>query len=367
MTSSPSACLNNSTLNGLVSCLDNFTIGPDTFNSSTYQAAQPTTVQVLEWTSLVTSMLSMTKRDSGDCKVTLPHSLQGIYSVSEFYDEDDGTKFCVLFEKTVSTVSDATVYAKGWGTMIVPASRRAVSRSLHLSAPHPLFDLNTPQQAAALFQRTGATSFLVSGRIRTAFLEATNCIIPSDPDTTYYRTDPAHDDHEPFNIANRAIRAWQDLNNGGCPSETCAYIQIHGKGASSCPLDTMFISSGLGNSALSSEWYQNEPNLPSRRLKGVLETVFPTWNATLPSDDTSCDLTATTNVFGRLINSIPEVDVCTVAATALLATGQFIHIEQAAISRQAAAYDAWGLALRQTFGTSCARGMHPDTDTGLCI
>jgi hypothetical protein len=76
--------------------------------------------------------------------------------------------------------------------MVVPAMRRAVSRFIHISAPHPTADINTTQQAAALFKATGAKSLLIPGRIRMAFLDATDCV-ESPAGTVYYKTDPAHD------------------------------------------------------------------------------------------------------------------------------------------------------------------------------
>ncbi|KAJ7271868.1 hypothetical protein C8J57DRAFT_1025598, partial [Mycena rebaudengoi] len=57
-------------------------------------------------------------------------------------------------------------------------------------------------------------------------------------------------------------------------------------------------------------------------LKRELMSAFPMWHISLPSDS-SCSLTATENVFGRLINGIAEVDVCAGGSNARLATGQF--------------------------------------------
>ena len=78
--------------------------------------------------------------------------------------------------------------------MVVPATRRSVSRLIHVSAPHPFADMYTTGQAAALFKSVGAKSLLIPGRMRTAFMEATDCV-PSPGNTAgvYYRTDPAHD------------------------------------------------------------------------------------------------------------------------------------------------------------------------------
>ncbi|KIK55961.1 hypothetical protein GYMLUDRAFT_47427 [Collybiopsis luxurians FD-317 M1] len=363
-TISPKDCLNNDTLVDLIDCLNNFTVGPDFYDTSSYAAAQPTSEQLNAWTSVVTSMLDS---DTTDCSsILLPDSLSSLYAVTSFLDVTTNKRFCVLAEATSFTFGNQSYYTKGWGVMVVPALKRDISRTIHLSAPHPLFDIGTPQQAAAMFVLSGAHSVLISGRIRMAYEVSTDCIIPASPATIYCKTDPAHDVNEPFNAANRAIRTWQDIN-GRCPRKTCAYLQIHGKGASSCPTDTIFISSGLGTSNSSIHWYETQPDLPSRRLKDFASQVFPTFNASLPSDDTSCDLTATDNVFGRLINGIPEADVCTVTANTTTATGEFVHIEQAIIARQSTAYEGWGAVLKKTFPTCCRDGMEEDEQMGLCI
>jgi len=55
---------------------------------------------------------------------------------------------------------------------------------------------------------------------------------------------------------------------------------------------------------------------------------------TVPGDDPPCDFSGASNVQGRLLNGVPLVDVCSVAA--LEASGSFIHIEQKACCRTAA-------------------------------
>jgi len=356
--SSPRGCLDTGTIGDLVGCLNNFTVLPSYYNTSTYAAAQPTSEQTDDWTSVITSMLSV---DNGNCP-TLPGSLGSNYVITPFSDASTNQTFCVLSETTANADG---FFVKGWGHMLVPASQSAISRSVHLSAPHPWADIGTPEQAAAIFALSGAHSVLITGRHRRAYDSPTTCVQPSSNKTTYYKTDPAHDVDEPFNIANRAIRAWQNAH-GGCPHETCAYLQMHGKGASSCSADTMFISSGLGHSNVSIQWYQTHLDAPAVRLKASVNQVFPKFTAALPSDDTACDLTATNNVFGRLINGVPEEDVCKRGATADIATGQFVHVEQAAISRKDGQHEGWGEVVRRAFRTSCQEGMREDKETGLC-
>jgi hypothetical protein len=76
--------------------------------------------------------------------------------------------------------------------MIVPRLRTSVSRSVHFSAPHPIDDRETSQQAAFLFESTGSKSLFISGRTRAAFSEPSECISPASPSDQFYKTDPAH-------------------------------------------------------------------------------------------------------------------------------------------------------------------------------
>ncbi|KAJ6613953.1 hypothetical protein B0H10DRAFT_2046820 [Mycena sp. CBHHK59/15] len=336
------ACLQNSTSTfvDLITCFDGFTVSDGFYTEDTYAAAQPNSTELSAWNGLVASLFTV----DGNCtSVAVPSVIAGIYDVALFTDYSSGAQYCVASEST----SIAGVYAKGWGLVVVPATRTAVQRGIHLSAPHPAFDLFTPEQAGALFQSTGARSLLVAGRVRSAYISPSDCVIPVSNTTEYFKTDPAHDVAEPFFTAAKAIQAWQ-TENGGCPTQSCAFIQMHGKAASTCPTDTMFLSAGIGNSKASVAWYTDAVDRPIKRLKAALVDAFPTWNISLPSDSL-CTLTATDNVSGRLVNGIAEDRVCTTASNAALATGDFIHIEQAIISRQADAYSAWTAAMLAAF------------------
>jgi len=176
----PSSCLQQSqTVQGLATCLDNFTVPAEFYTSSTYALAQPTENQRNDWKSVVRSLLEV----DGNCSDTsLPLSLQGLYEIEPFKD------YCVLYE----TGTQSGAYLKGWGFMVVPTFRVAVSRSVHISAPHPGYDLGTVEQAASVFENTGSKSLLVPGRTRKAFLKPSDCIVPVSAKQDYYMTDPAH-------------------------------------------------------------------------------------------------------------------------------------------------------------------------------
>lgn len=197
---SPKFCLSSTTtLAGLITCLDSFTIPPDFYNSFSYVAAQPTDIERKAWMAVVRSMLNTTSAVSSttDCAhISVPDALNNIYNITKFNDTSTNRIFCVLFEMTGITEvhSKNHSYVKGWGFMVVPASANDISRTIHISAPHPQADIGTPQQAAAIFALSGAHSLLVSGRFRSAYKVQTDCIIPaSGKGTVYYKTDPTHD------------------------------------------------------------------------------------------------------------------------------------------------------------------------------
>ncbi|KAK7008062.1 hypothetical protein R3P38DRAFT_3027241, partial [Favolaschia claudopus] len=332
------SCVQNATssFQDLIACFDTYTVSePGYYSEESYTAAQPSTEELYGWEELIASLLSV---DRNCTSVILPQSIAPIYEVSLF-NGTTGSQYCVASEK----FSVDGFYNKGWGLFVVPATQAAVSRDIHLAAPHPAYDLFTPEQAGALFELAGARSLLIAGRVRNANLVPSDCVVPKTNSTVYYKTDPAHDTAEPFFSASKTIWDWQHAKDG-CPSQSCAFIQMHGKGADTCPTDAMFLSSGIGRSA----FYTDAVDRPIKRLKAELLKAFPDWNISLPSDS-GCSLTATENVFGRLVNGIDEGMVCTEAPTAGLMSGEFIHIEQAKMSRLASVYPQWTAALLAAF------------------
>ena len=179
VTPTPASCFKSSTtIDALVTCLEVFIVPPEYYSKKTYEAAQPTSNQRDDWKTLINSFLSV----DGNCSsIPIPLSLQGIYTIEPF------NTICVLYE----TSSLESVYLKGWGFMFVPRLRSSVLRTVHFSAPHPIYDLGTIRQAAFLFESTGSKSLLVPGRARTAFSEPSECI-STHPPQVYYKTDTAH-------------------------------------------------------------------------------------------------------------------------------------------------------------------------------
>jgi len=162
-------------------------------------------------------------------------------------------------------------------------------------------------------------------------------------------------------------------------------VQIHGKGASTCSSDTVFLSAGIGtlfsftiiaiitdgnvvvgNSSASKLWYTDTADRPVKRLQRSLQHTFPSWRVSLPSDS-NCPLTATKNVVGRYMNGIDITRVCSVSATSRLASGEFIHAEQSQGARLQENYAGWAQAVMNSFDTSCADGMVPHFPSNLCV
>ncbi|KAH7103044.1 hypothetical protein BKA62DRAFT_828961 [Auriculariales sp. MPI-PUGE-AT-0066] len=347
----PTSCLSSSsTFEDLVDCLNDYTVPASTYDASSYAAAQPTTAQLSAWSSAVQTLMSVGISGftcaAAIATISTTNAVYGIYTFAMFNDTSTSASYCVLIE---STATVANKYSKGWGFLAVPAS--LVSSRLHLSAPHPGADANTPQQAGALFKLVGARSLLIAGRHRQSYNTATSCIIPSSDLTTYYKTDPAHDDAQPFFAASVALYNAQSAAAGGCPIASCAFLQLHGKSSTTCTSDDIFLSSGLGNGTSSTTWYTDATYRPVKGLKAALlaSNAFPTSTISLPSDDPACTLTATTNVFGRFLNGVAPANVCTTAATAAGASGRFVHAEQTSASRTVTAYVPWTNALQATF------------------
>ncbi|KAL1704136.1 hypothetical protein EV121DRAFT_206490 [Schizophyllum commune] len=352
-TSTPD-CLSAPTLAALAACYANYTVPAAHYDAASYATAQPNDYEALAFRAAIRRMLDISN-GAADCFGTvLPVALQAIYSVHSFVDQENGEAYCVLAEKHVLNGH----YAYGWGFMAVPDKKITPGAAvhhlspqhprldIHLSAPHPIFDGPVDTQAAALFTQARARSLFISGRHRRAFDAPSDCESESPTGTKYYATDPAHSTSEPFHLAQVAIKDWQDAH-GGCPTASCAYIQLHGKANTTCPQDVAFISSGLGHDPASLAWYL-QTNLPARRLQAALTHAFPTWNISLPTDS-PCILTASKTVFGKYVNGVPLGELCGTDATAEKATGQFVHVEQAIESRGEGAYEGWVGALREAF------------------
>ncbi|KAJ3568053.1 hypothetical protein NP233_g5964 [Leucocoprinus birnbaumii] len=348
-TSPTDACFESTeTLEDLVDCFEVHTVRAAFYDADSYAAAQPTDIEREAWSQAVATLL----HTNNNCSSSIvPPLLRDIYSASSFTDVD-GQSFCVLYEQTVSATSN--YFEKGWGFMVVPASEEGVARQIHLAGPHPFTDGTTSAEATHSFKGTGAKSLLIPGRVRTAFSSPSTCV-QGTATTTYWMTDVAHNDLEPFFDANVAIWNWQ-VQQGGCPSASCAFIQFHGKADTSCPKDTVFLSTGLANNT----WYTDDVDRPIKRIKEQLLLAFNSpggpnatspITASLPSDS-NCSLVATKTVVARYLNNLPTVashDVCVDNSSPDTTEGVFIHAEQYWPTVAAVSRTAWVVTLNNTF------------------
>jgi hypothetical protein len=188
-------CLHDSAIASfvdLISCLDNYTVPADFYLDKSFPDFQPSEIQRSSFASLVESMLwidgNCTEINSSDAM----NVLGDLYGAAEvrLLGTSAEEAWCILSEKHADP--SARYFAKGWGTMVVPALKSSIHRDLHFSAPHPAYDLETPPQAAGLFHGTGGRSLFIAGRSRLASRELTWCDQPSSNKTPYYVTDPAH-------------------------------------------------------------------------------------------------------------------------------------------------------------------------------
>lgn len=194
----PAACLSplrSPSLPALAACLDTFTVPHDWYTAATYAAAQPDSgwmagAEREAWVQTVRGLL-----DADDCSfVRIPPALASTYQVGAFRGH------CVLYESR----APCGVYARGWGWMAVPVAKKRfrysrspdpVRNKLHIAAPHPGYDLGTPEQAAGVYEASGARSLLVAGRKRTAYLAESGCVRgTTGGKEAYWMTDPAHND-----------------------------------------------------------------------------------------------------------------------------------------------------------------------------
>ncbi|PFH48357.1 hypothetical protein AMATHDRAFT_150027 [Amanita thiersii Skay4041] len=329
---------------------------PEAWTSQSYAAAQPTPDQREAWSIAVASLLNT---DKNCTSIVLPHALKDIYHIVEL-TEPSNQSFCIFSEIYRGNNGTDHNYKKGWGLLVVPSTREAVSRFVHLSAPFPQASINSTEQATAVFKGIGAKSLYISGRNHRTFMQPSTCIM-STSNTTYYKTDAAHDNNELFLDTSIQIMNWQKVN-GGCAAASCAYIEVLGKAESSCKDDEVFISAGIDNG---SGWYTRHQDYPGRRIRDNLAKKYPKWKFSLPSDST-CDFVGTKDIIGRMLNGVNVSRVCTQDASPGNTKGEFVQLEESPTMRQSKYHQVWIDVLRESFTPVCADGMDVD-EINMCI
>jgi hypothetical protein len=247
-------------------------------------------------------------------------SLAANYQIRTFKDSLTSKSYCLLME-VLDTDLDGVV-DKGWGTFIV--NNNATRRNLNQSAPHPIFDSTTENQAINIFQDTDSRSYLMCGAHRHS-----NGMTGGTCDSKYGEADCAHQMDGMFHAAVVAL-------NNYYASTPWTHIQWHGKGNMQCPLVDVYGSQGFKGA--------QPPNSNVISLKAFMAINRHEFTFEL-TDNSACDLDATDNVQGRYLNG--ATDICR-ANTGGMATNKFVHLEQSRHIRDGGA-EIWNLSVGQNW------------------
>ena len=302
-------CSSATTLDALATCIRTQMPG-----SGSNGFVPPTVAQQADYRWTARQMLA------GSCNFPLPASLSGILQMRTFSDAVSGKNYCLLME-----VQDANGNGKvdrGWGTFIVdPAAQRELSHH----APHPIADSTTEVEAVLAFRDTNSRSYLMCGAHRDANTVVSTC----QPE--YNEADCAHNTNNMFHAVNEELKDFYAGNSWNA-------IQWHGMAETTCPTTNAYLSHGRA--------VLPAPGDKIVDLRSNMLNYHPTWLIDMPGTGV-CDLSATNNVQGRLLNEVFAGSVCGTAAS--LYTGKFIHNEQDPGFRTASDWvpalkDTWPLA-----------------------
>ncbi len=196
--------------------------------------------------------------------------------------------------------------------------------SIHLSVPHPLYDLNTNQESIVVMRGTGAKYLSISTTHRCANAANTSCSGTTSAcgaSGPYKVSDMAHN-------VDTFFQHFSELVHDG--DAASVNIQLHGCGASPCPANmdaadiVARLSAGTNIDLAASE--------PVNRVAAHLQTSVTTLidGASVKScseaGETDRVLCGTTNTQGRYING-EAMDACQTAAT-MFEGSRFLHVEQ---------------------------------------
>lgn len=239
----------------------------------------------------------------------LPAELVGIYSVNSI-NGAEGRSYCALYE-SLDANEDGFV-DRGWGTFIV---NNAAKRNLDIAIPHPLNEANTPEQGIAIFEDSEAGTFTMAGAHRRANAAQSTC------QQNHQVADVAHNVDNFFHQTLHVLIAhYEGLE------QDFTTMQFHGMAETTCPGVDVYLTNGFSS-------FVQGASESITSLKVSLGAAHPSWVVTVPGDTPSCGLSGTTNVQGRLANSVDADMVCSMPADENQIAGQFIHVEQKRASR----------------------------------
>jgi hypothetical protein len=327
------ACPSATTLEQLVTCLKDSNHLP---RSSSQDYVIPNLTEQLDWATVASDMLDATLTAS--CAgISLPGSLASFYEVTTFVDSENGTSYCVLAEVALTGAGNK----KAWGTFMTNLD---AARELAIAIPHPLNDLDTPEQGIGVFKANRARSYMLSGAHRNA-----NNQDGSSCQSSYFESDPAHDNRHMFQPASEALLSWYQTQ---LMEDQLVMVQFHGMGTSNCSGVDAYLTYGLAPGAGTPS-----PGDDILTLQAEMESRHPSWVLVVPGGTPSCTLNATTNVNGRYLNGVSASSTCGTNATSY--SGRFIHIEQKRDFRLPA---DWVDAIDATWPAGSGSGCNVDAD-----
>lgn len=303
-------CPTATTLDALATCIRG---QMPQLNSNLY--VPPTADEQADFAAVVAQMMN------GQCNFDLPASLATNYQISTFTDADTNKSYCLLME-----VLDADLNGfvdKGWGTFIVNNS--ASRPNLNHSAPHPIYDSTTENQAINIFQDTDSRSYLMCGAHRHA-----NGLTGGTCESSYGEADCAHQIDGMFHAAVQALNEYYG-------DTAWTHLQWHGKSDGTCPLVDIYGSQGF-NAA-------QPPNSNVVSLKNLMAVNQPSYTFELTGTGSACSLNATDNVQGRYLNGATNICRSNTGGTP---TNKFVHLEQSMKIRRGGAA-VWDLSVGQNW------------------
>lgn len=299
-------CQSSATLESLVTC-----VRDQMPQSGSNGYVVPTPGQREDWRTVVRQMLK------GSCDFALPSSLDEVVQVRTFTDSGNSRNYCLLME--VGDRNRNNVVDNGFGTFIV---FNGAVRELSHQAVHPIADSTTEIQAVTVFKNTDSRSYLMAGAHRDANAARSTCR------TSFPESDASHNINTMVQVTAEELLA----HYGDAPWFA---IQWHGMAASTCPKTDVYPSHGR-NAAPA-------PTDKNAVLRDNLLALHSTWHVDLPGSG-SCDLNATENAQGLLLNGVGAEGLCGPSAPSY--TQKFLHIEQDPNFRNP---DDWIPAIVKTF------------------
>ncbi|KHN81613.1 hypothetical protein Tcan_17179 [Toxocara canis] len=288
-------------------------------------SALPTPIERLQMKKLIKEVFSAKDYET-HCSPSLLDNydaLRGSITVTLFKRD-----FCVIHELVPS--NNGSLFKRFWGYVVI--SNRP-ERPVHHSAAHFESDGDVCNEAAAVFERTAGKSLVVAGANRFAVVgQETNSCQP-----TTALADAAHNNETMFHIMNEAIYEAASSE----PRINNTFIQWHGMAETSCSITQAYVSAGVNNA---SRVYDNG-DLAANRIVRHFNELYG--GASTPASSSQCNLLATSNIYGRIINGVPAEKVCYENANRTNIRGAFVHIEQKQAVRDN--WDLWTKVINASF------------------